>query len=102
MLDIDGDALVPIIGRHLVPGMALIVGGIVDEDGDGAEGFRCRSDRILQRLDVGDVALAEPHIALEPRRELLARILGDIDKGDLRALLGKFLDDRFADPHGAA
>src|SRR3546814_5915003 len=68
--DVCSSDLVPVFGRHRVDAVALVVGGIVHQDGDRAERAAHLADRDAQRFDVGDIALheARPRVAFLGQR----------------------------------
>ena len=55
MLQVNGDAVVPILRRHLFRRMPLIMGGVVDEDIDWSVGLARVRDAGAQRGDIGEV-----------------------------------------------
>jgi len=56
MAKIDGHALVPVFGCDIFEAMAVVVGGVIDEDRRRGEFSGDVGDRGLQCGDVGDVA----------------------------------------------
>ena len=88
------EPLVPVLGRHALERVALVVGGVVDQDRDRAVGVGRGSDRRAQRLDVAQVARQEQRRRQRPRRpaprrSCLAAVAVDVDEGDLAALLAE-------------
>nr|GEU28270.1 hypothetical protein [Tanacetum cinerariifolium] len=79
---IDGDALVPVLDGDVLGGVALVVGGVVDEDVERADGVDHAGHGGLQCGDAG--------------------VAGDIDKRHLGALLGERDHHRLADAGAAA
>jgi hypothetical protein len=59
LLDVDGDAVVPVFRRHIFPFMALVVSGVVDQHVDIAELCRDLLDRLPQGFGVGEIAFDE-------------------------------------------
>ncbi len=105
MLEIHGDATVPDLFGHRLGRVALVVGGIVDQDLHGPEaGLDC-GDCAAQRPNVGEVARFEVH-----RRarigERLRQIPGgsdrDVEEGHLRLLTRELAHDELADAGAAA
>ena len=103
---IDVHRAVPVLRRHLVDRLAVIVGGVVDQHGDRPERGPHARDRRPQRLDVGEVAADEERrMRGAPKGSPTSasrRFAVDVDEGDLRALAGEGLDDRRADAGSAA
>ena len=52
---IDRHAIIPISGRHVLNAMAVVIGGIVDEDVDAAQLLFDGGDHRLHRIDVAQV-----------------------------------------------
>src|SRR5450830_131826 len=103
---VDGDALVPVFQRDLFRLVALVVGGVVDEDVEVAHLRRQLGDGGLQRRDVGDVAVAVHRGRVAGRLDALdqrqAGLLCDVHEGDDRALLCVCLDNGFTDAGATA
>jgi len=59
---IDRLRAVPIVRRHRVDGVALVIGGVVDQHAGRAEPGPGLADRRAQRRDVGDVAGQEQRL----------------------------------------
>jgi len=84
--------MVPIVGGHIRDRMALIIGRIVDQDGDWAK-LRARfRDRSLQHRNVSHVAAKKERRAaraLHRRRHRFTLLTLDVDEGDAPAIAGK-------------
>ena len=80
--------------------MAVIVGGVVNEDADGAELFANRDDGGFQRIDVGDVAADE--VSVDLCGEGITLGFEQVDEADAGALAGKGADDVGANARCAA
>ena len=97
--------VVPIVGGDVGDRVALVIGGIVDQDRDRAElrpGFR---DRGLQRRDVGHVAVQKkrrPALALHRRRHRFAFCALHVDESDARMIAREGAHEVGADAGRAA
>ncbi len=104
--DIDRLAFIPIFRRYVLPFMAGVIGGIIKQCRDRAVGLGSRCHRILKRLDIGNVACDEKRLVFRGLSQLfnkrMACFLGNVDKGDFRALLDKGGDKRLANARGTA
>ena len=83
----------------------MVVGGVVDEDGDRPHALPNLLHRRLERGDVGKVAMKKQRRGVggaDLRDEVFGRLDGDIDKSDIGLLLGEGLDHRGADARPAA
>ena len=98
--------LVPICRSHLLDRMAIVVRGIVDQHVDAAQRLLDIAHRLLERDDVGEIAMPIERRMDRTGRQPLdqgdALAIDDIDKGDARALRDKGLDQAFADAAAAA
>ena len=102
VLEIDGNALVPILGCHLFAGVAIIARRIVDEDGDRPQGLPRIVDCSTQGCHIAHVTALEiagrvPQARLHGGRGLLI----DIDKGNLAFLPGESGNDGSANAAAA-
>ena len=105
VLEVERHRAVPILFAHFVRLLALVVGGVVDEHGDRPHALANLLHRRFERGDVGEVAVKKQRRGVggaDFRDELLGRLDGDIDKGDIGLLLGEGLDHRRADARPAA
>ena len=88
--EIGGEALVPIFGRDGFEGVAVVTGGVVDEDGDVADFCVGMVDGGLKGGQVADVALEKVGSVAgfggDFFGEGLAGFNGDIEEGDFRFL----------------
>jgi hypothetical protein len=97
--------VVPIVGGDVSDRMALIVGGVIDQNRDPAElraGFRNRSS---QRGDVGHVAVQKqrrPAFAFDPRRHRFAFCALHVDESDARMIAREGAHEVGADAGRAA
>jgi hypothetical protein len=84
--------------------VALVVGGVVEEDAGGAVGAGGLVHRGLERRRVGDVAAEEENLGPGARGDLGGEGAGvlDVDEGHAGALGGEALDQRGADAAAAA
>ena len=85
--------------------MALVVRGVVDQDGDRPEGAAHPRDRGPQRRDVGEIRVLEAYAraaAVQFVGEGAGLGLLDVDEGGLRLLLDEAAHDRLADARAAA
>src|SRR6185295_7092175 len=106
MAKVDGDAVVPVLQRDVSRLVAVVVGGVVDEDCNGARVIAHAPDDRLQRGNVAEVAGDEarreqPGLA-DPRAKRRRGGLVDVDERDVRALRAEMLDDASPDPGAAA
>jgi len=103
---IDGDGFVPIFRRDFFDGVALVIGGVVDQDVDGTEGVEDLLDRGLKSGDVAKVAgkVKRSWTALgdEVVDEPMRRFVLNVEEGDTGTLMRKMADKGFADTGGAA
>ena len=101
MPQIDGNALVEHLGRHVGCRMALVVRGVVDEHVSGADrAGKCGNSR-PQSVDVANIRLCEPRarrLAAELGDKRLGRRLGDVDKADFGLLPDERANDGRAIP----
>ena len=85
--------------------MAVVVGGVVDQDLHPAPVGAQAGDGGLGAIDVGQVLVDEAHAvaaARQPGGERLGRFRLDVDEGHARALRGERRDDELADAGAAA
>ena len=100
VLEIERHRPIPILLARLVRLLALVVGGVVDQDADRPKALPNLLHRGFERGDVGEVALKKQGRRLgcaDLRHQVLRRLDGDIDKGDIAFLRGEGLDHRCAD-----
>ena len=87
---IDRVVVVPELDGHVLDGMAVVEGGVVDQHGDIAMRRGRFGGRGPQRLDVAQIGLEVERPAAELGFDAIgkfcARAIGDVDEGDLRAL----------------
>ena len=105
MLEIERHRPVPILFARPVNVLALIVGGVVDEDADRPQPLPDLLHRRLERGDVGQIAMEKQRRrpgSADLRHQILGRLDGDIDKADIRLLGGESLDHGGADSRAAA
>src|SRR5215207_5278191 len=102
MVEIGGQALAPIFRRHLVDGVAVVSGRVVDEDRDGPDRVARAPDGRLKGGDVAHVAVLEMHTLAQFLRQSLAGLGVVVEDGDLAALGMKRTRDALADAAGAA
>ncbi len=91
--------LVPIGGRDLFDRVAIVIGGVVDEDIDATQLCFDRGDHRLHRVYVAQVYGVEDRGdigVLEAGDQRLALRHGDVAEGDMRALADEGLDQPFA------
>ncbi len=92
--------VVPVVDRDVLPVVAVVVGGVVDQHGHAAEFVDRPSACNLQRLDVEQVDLVEDR-GVRCFGAALDRGVGvvgvDVDERDLAALAGEVLDGGAAD-----
>jgi hypothetical protein len=104
--DIGGLALVPVFGGHILPRVALVVGGVVGQDADGSQRIGRGGHRGAQRVDVAQVAAAEPGGGQALGRDRVGgRACGvpvDVEEAHPRALAGEMRDLGRADAAAAA
>ena len=92
MAEVHGDPLVEHLGGHIGGRMALVVGGIVDQDRDRTECVADLGDAGPQGRDIPQVAPDEAHGPSFSRQGLgenVGRCLGDVEETDARALFGE-------------
>jgi hypothetical protein len=103
---VNGDAIVPVGMGDGIESVAVVAGGIVDEDRDvahlGAYRFNCG----LQRRDIADVAL-DKHGRIagffsNALDQCLTGVLRDVDEGHAGTLLAELLRKGRADAASAA
>ena len=106
MAQVDRDALIPEVRRHLVERMAIVARGVVHQHRDGPELRRHTLDGPLIGRDIADVARDEQRHGEAPRLDPVDQRprgrLVDVDEADPGTLLGEMLDDRGADAGAAA
>ena len=81
--------MVPIVGGDIGYDVALVVGGVVDQDRDRTELLPRLRNRGLQRGDLGHVALKKKRrsaLALHRRRHRFALLPLDVDESDTGAV----------------
>ena len=107
MAEVGVDAVVKVLGRDVLPFVAVVVGGVVDEDGDAAEIAHGGGTGRLQRVDVEEIDL------IKQRRMRHAGVFAALDgglgigdvfvhEGDAAALAGELLHQGTADAIGPA
>lgn len=101
MAKIDVQALVPILGRHVLKRVSIIVAGVVDEDVDPPKELRKVRDR---RLQIGQIAEVAVKVERDIRRvgtqagdQGLAGIVRDVDESDATSLSDEGFHETFAD-----
>ena len=97
--------VVPIVGGDVGDGVALVVGGVIDQDRDRAELLARFRDCGLQRHDVGHVAVKKkrrPALALHRRRHRFALRALHVDESDARVIAREGAHDVGADAGRAA
>ena len=103
---IGGLSLVPVFHRHLLVGMTLVIGGVVDQYGDGPECTGRMGNGGLQSGDVLQVAMLimwrGQTLGLEPVHQRMSMIIGDVNEGHLSPLAGELDDVLGADPAATA
>ena len=105
MLEVDGDAVVPVFRGHILGPMTLVMGGVVDEDIDRAVRLARLGDAGAQRRDIGEIDVQKVRaetLALELAREARTFLDLDIEEHDDGFLLREAPHDRFADARCAA
>ena len=105
VLEVERHRAVPVLLAHFVRRLALVVGGVVDEHGDRPHALPDLLHRRFERGDVGQIAMEKERRGMrgaDLRDELLGRLDGDVDEGDIGLLLGEGLDHRRADARSAA
>src|SRR5215207_4112120 len=102
MVEIGGQALAPIFRRHLVDGVAVVSGRVVDEDRDGPDRVARAPDGRLKGGDVAHVAVLEMHALAQFLRQSLAGLGIVVEDGDLAALGMERTRDALPDAAGAA
>src|SRR3546814_19400329 len=99
------DTLFPYTTLFRSDGVALVVRGVVDEDGDRAQRRAHLPDGDAQRRDVPEVALHEEGLVVAGGSHRLDPLGGslpvDIDEADLRTLPAALLADERADAAAA-
>ena len=104
--EIGGEALVPIFGRDGFERVAVVAGGVVDEDGDVADFGVGLVDGGLELRDVADVALEEVRSVVcvggNFFGEELAWFGGDVEEGDFGVLAGECFGEGGANAAAAA
>jgi hypothetical protein len=105
VLEVHGDPVVPVFGCDRIERVAVVAGGIVDQDRDVAVGPRGLGDGFPEGCDVAEIGLEEERggmaRGLGGGHGLQARFPVEIDEGDLALLLGEGQDGGGADA-GAA
>jgi hypothetical protein len=103
---IDRDTAVPLALRHVFKIVAMVVGGVVDEDIKVAQARAQFLHGRLQGCDVGDVAVAKQRCRVTGCRDALAQrnagIALNVDESNVRPLFSKSADDRLANAASAA
>jgi hypothetical protein len=104
VLEVDRNALVEELRRHVLELVAEVVRGVIDQRQRRPVLLREARDRRPVFLDIGDVAVGEaggeagvPELLLERG----AAIGHDVDEADLAALRGELAHQRLADPRSA-
>jgi hypothetical protein len=85
--------------------MAVVVGGVVDQDVHRAPVGAQAGHRGLRAVDIGEVLMDEPHgvpSALEAGEQRLRGLGLHVDEGHPRSLRGERRDDELADAAAAA
>ena len=85
--------------------LAVVIGGVVDEDADRPHALADLLHRRFERGNIGEIALKKQRRGMggaDLRDEVFGRLDGDIDKGHIGFLLGEGLDHRRADARSAA
>src|SRR5262245_10225513 len=89
MAQVDREPVVPVLGRHLIESVALVVGRVVDQDPDRPEPPARLGDRLTERADVPEVTRQEQRSLSTGRTDPLLKTLGggavDVEERDLRA-----------------
>src|SRR5471030_655541 len=102
---VDSLVVVPVFGGDVGDLMAVVVGGVVDQDVDGAVLLRDAGEGGRQRIEVGQVAVVEGgwyRRAAQIVFELARGVVGDVDEEDVGALFGEGVDQGRADAGAAA
>ena len=105
MAEIDRDRPVELGRRDRGEFIALVVGGVVDEDSGRAERGADFVERGAQRVDIGQIAAHDERLVGTLREavgEGDAGVFLQVEKPDARLVLGKRADERSADAAGAA
>ena len=104
--EVGGDGAVPGLGGDFFDGVALVVGGVVDEDVDGGVGGEDLIDGGLEGGEVGEVAVdvlrSGAAFGGEGGDEGVGGGVLDVEEGDAGALAGEVGDEGRADAGCAA
>jgi hypothetical protein len=101
MAKIDVQALIPILGRHVLKRMPIVVAGIVDEDVNPPEGLGKVRDHRLKIGQIGEVAVTIERdirrVGTQARDQGLAGIVRNVDESDATSLCDEGFHETFAD-----
>jgi hypothetical protein len=77
-LIVDGDELVPQIGRRLQEWFELIPAGVIDQDIDFTEGVHDTFGQVAHSRQIGDICLIRLDLRAGVGGDLCRRALGDL------------------------
>src|SRR6185312_8196891 len=96
------EALAPIGRGHLGKRVAIVAGGVVDQDLDRPQRRADTAHRRLKRCDVAQIGRLEMHPLAQLIRQRDAGRAVEIEEAHFGALLREVADDGRTDPRGAA
>ena len=97
---VDVERVVPVLDVDIVDAVALVVGGVVDQDSDRAEVGTGLLDGRFQGVNIGHIAMDELRARL--RCEGIAGLRLDVHERHFHRVGGKGAHDIGADARGAA
>ena len=105
VLEVHLEAIVPIVLGDVVEGVAVVVGGVVDQYVIGAARLDPGRDRRAGRGDVGEIDMLEARVGSVPGqalRQVPGFLVANVEEGDVGALPDEAFDDAGADAGAAS